>query len=68
MAINKEAINDDQLDAVSGGTILPYQVQPGDTLATIAAKYHVSVEQLAKWNNIQDPGMLRAGTPLKIKF
>ena len=53
---------------VSGGSILPYRVQPGDSLKAIAEKYHVSVDQLMKWNDIKDPSYLTTGTTLKIKF
>ena len=68
MAVNKVALNDDEMDAVSGGSILPYRVQPGDSLDDIARKYHVTTEQLIKWNHIQDPTMLTVGQQLKIKF
>ena len=36
---------DEQLEKVPGGTVLPYVVQPGDSLRMIANKYHVSIEQ-----------------------
>ena len=68
MAVNKVALNDDEMDAVSGGSILPYRVQPGDSLDDIARRYHVTTEQLIKWNHIQDPTVLTAGQQLKIKF
>lgn len=68
MSMEKYALNDDQMDLVSGGSILPYRVQPGDTLGAIAKKYNVTIEQLMKWNNIQDPNMLTIGQQLKIKF
>lgn len=68
MTTDKIAMNDDQLDAISGGTMLPYRVQPGDSLAAIAAKYHVSVEELARWNNIKDPSMIAVGQQIKVKF
>jgi len=66
--MNKMAMNDDQLDNVSGGTILPYEVLPGDTLEVIAGKYNVLVDDLKKWNGIQDSNMLMAGQKLKVKF
>ncbi len=66
MTMNKMA--DDELNAVSGGTILRYQIQPGDTLDKIAAMYHVSTEQLMKWNHLQDPNKLDAGKPIEVKF
>ena len=68
MAMNKVAMNDDDLNAVSGGTILRYQVQPGGTLDKIAAMYHVSTEQLMKWNHLQDPNKLETGKPIEVKF
>lgn len=68
MAMDKMAMNDDQLDAVTGGTILPYVVQPGDSLAEIARKYHVTVEQLMKWNHITNPDILSVGQQLKVLF
>ncbi len=68
MAMNKVALNDDEMDAVSGGSILPYRVQPGDSLDDIARKYHVTTEQLIKWNHIQNPTVLTTGQQLKIKF
>ena len=66
MTMNKMA--DDDLDFVSGGTILRYQVQPGDTLDKIAAMYNVPTELLMKWNNIQDANKLDASKPIQVKF
>ena len=68
MALDKVAMNDEQLDVISGGSILPYRVQAGDSLTSIAKKYNVTVDQLMKWNNIQDAGTLTVGQQLKIKF
>lgn len=65
---NKLAMNDDELDLVSGGTILPYIVQLGDSLQTIAAKFHVTPEQLADWNNLQNTNSIDAGQRLNIKY
>ena len=63
-----DGIHSDAAVAVSGGTILPYVVQPGDNLQTIAAKYHVTPEQLAKWNDLGNTNNVQAGQQLKIKF
>ena len=68
MTMNKTALSDEVLDAVGGGTILPYQVQYGDTLEKIAGIYHVSEDDLKKWNNIQNPDVLLVGQQLVIKF
>lgn len=68
MAMNKVAMNDEEMDQVTGGSILPYSVQSGDTLAKIAKKYNVTLEQLIKWNDIKNPDMITVGQQLKIKF
>ncbi len=68
MAVNKVAMNDEEMDQVTGGSILPYAVQSGDTLAKIAKKYNVTMEQLIKWNDIKNPDMITVGQQLKIKF
>ena len=68
MAVDKQALNDENLDQVSGGTILRYRVQPGDNLNAIAQKYHVTVEQLMQWNKIKDPNEITTSQQLKIKF
>lgn len=68
MAMNKVAMNDDEMDLVTGGSILPYAVKSGDTLAKIAKKYNVTLEQLMKWNDIKNPDFITVGQQLKIKF
>ena len=68
MTSEKINLNDEQMNEVTGGTILPYRVEKNDTLEKIALKYHVSVEQLMRWNNIEDPGVLTAGMLLKVKY
>ena len=68
MALDKQALNDETMDQVSGGTILRYRVQPGDNLNAIAQKYHVTVEQLMEWNKIKDPNAIVTSQQLKIKF
>ena len=61
-------MNDEQMDQITGGTILPYRVQPGDSLDDIAKKYNVTPAQLIKWNNLQGTSALQVGQQLKIKF
>ena len=68
MAMDKVAMNDERLDQVTGGSMLPYVVQAGDTLSAIAKKYNVTLEQLMKWNNIKNPDILTIGQRLVIKF
>ena len=66
--MEKDILNDSQLEQVDGGSRIVYQVQPGDTLEAIAKKSGVSLEQLTRWNSIQDPNLLQVGSKLTIKF
>ena len=68
MAMDKVSMNDEQMDQITGGTIIPYRVQPGDSLDDIARKYNVTPDQLIKWNNLQGVSALQVGQQLKIKF
>ena len=68
MTLNKMAIDDDQLDLVSGGSKIPYIVKAGDTINSIAENNSCTVEQLMAWNHIKNPNMLTAGQVLKIKY
>ncbi|MCG8395594.1 N-acetylmuramoyl-L-alanine amidase [Bacillus atrophaeus] len=49
---------------IGGGGVQTYTVQKGDTLSAIARKFGVSVADLQKWNNIQDPNLIRVGQVL----
>ena len=66
--MNASPLNDEVLQDVSGGTQIPYIVAPGDTLEEIAKKFHCTVEQLCRWNNIRNPLDLKAGQKLVIRF
>ena len=43
-----------------------YTVQAGDTLYTIAWRFNVSDEQLARWNNLHKPYALHVGQTLRL--
>jgi len=43
-----------------------YTVQAGDTLYGIATQFNVSWQEIAKANNISDPGSLHEGQEIKI--
>jgi LysM repeat protein len=43
-----------------------YVVQPNETLYDVAAKFHVSIEELARINNITDPTTVKPGDKLLI--
>jgi len=44
-----------------------HTVQPGETLARIALRYQVPIEQIAEQNAIADPDVIRAGDTLQIR-
>lgn len=48
------------------GTILPYQVQAGDSLALIASKFNSTIDDIVKQNNLTDPNAIKVGETLKI--
>ena len=66
--MNAAPLNDEVLQDVSGGTMIPYIVRPGDTVESIAKRFHCTVEQLCRWNNIRNPQDLKAGQKLVIRF
>lgn len=43
-----------------------YQVRPGDTLGNIAEKFQVTIEDLARWNQIQNIHNIVVGQTLRI--
>ena len=68
MSENKSIINDEELNEVTGGTILPYIALPGDSLSSVAKKFHVKEEQICRWNSIAIGSILSAGQKLIIKI
>lgn len=65
---NKKTISEPKKDPSTGsgsnGTI-KYKIKKGDTLTKIASKYHVSVANLKKWNNLKTD-KIREGQTLTI--
>ncbi|MFH1829220.1 MAG: LysM peptidoglycan-binding domain-containing protein [Pseudomonadota bacterium] len=45
---------------------ITHRVSAGETLWDIARKHSVTIAQLQKWNNLNDPSSVRLGTTLKI--
>lgn len=41
-------------------------VEPGETLTSIAEKYSLSVDDLVKWNKIENPDVLDVGQELEL--
>jgi|GEM_PF-3345994 len=50
----------------TSGGIESYKVEAGDTLGEIAKKFNVSLEDLAKANNLEEPYIIYVGQVLKI--
>ena len=73
-----EIINDKELENVSGGwqyangsfvnygNYIVYTVAPGDVLSGIGQRFGVSYQQIAQWNNIKNPDLIRIGQNLTI--
>ena len=68
MIIMTFELKDNDLENVTGGTIIPYLIEAGDTLAAIAKKFNCSVEELQKWNKIENVDKIDVGQKLIIKF
>jgi len=45
-----------------------YQVQPGDTLTDIAARFGTTVEALTHLNGLEDPGVILYGSTLNVPY
>ena len=63
-----EHLNDNVLDAVTGGTILTIPVEEGDTLEKLAEKFHCTVDEICRWNDLKDQNVITVGQKLKFKF
>ena len=48
------------------GAQLVYEIQPGDTLFSIARQFGVTLEELVEINNIENPDLINAGQELVI--
>jgi LysM repeat protein len=47
---------------------IEYEVQPGDTLTDIAARFGTTVEALTHLNGLEDPGVILYGSTLKVPY
>jgi membrane-bound lytic murein transglycosylase D len=43
-----------------------HRVRRGETLSTIAVRYHTSIDRIREANNLRSSGMIRAGQKLRI--
>jgi len=44
-----------------------YRILPGDTLSTVAARQHLAMDNLARWNGLEPPYGIRAGKLLRLE-
>jgi len=51
-------------DGLAGGAV--YRVRAGETLGSIARRYHTSVAQLRAWNGLGPKSVIRSGQSLRI--
>ena len=69
---NKKTISEPKKDPSTGSgsnkspETVKYKIKKGDTLTKIAAKYHVTIAELMKWNNLKNDN-IREGQTLIIK-
>ena len=61
-------MRDEDLEMVIGGSQIPYVIQNGDTLGELAKKFHCSIEDICKWNNIKDPNHIDVNQKLIFKY
>ena len=61
-------LTENELNGVHGGSRIPYIVKDGDTLGALAEKFHCTVEDICKWNQIKDPNKIDVNQKLIIKF
>ena len=67
--IKNNEMNQNELEKAAGGAsgnYIVYTVVKGDSLSRIGTRYHVSVNDLARWNRIANPRLILVGQKLKI--
>ncbi len=75
---NKNMVNENELENVNGGweyangpfvnygSYIVYTVVSGDVLSGIAVRFGVTVAEIAQWNGIANPDVIRVGQQLVI--
>jgi len=62
----KPALNNEQGDRSTSNEIFAYEVEPGDTLSSLAQRFGIKKETLTMENNLWNANSLRTGITLKI--
>jgi len=63
--LNRRRAEIDMAQHTPSGGVTYYKIRQGDTLGAIAKRFHVSVSQLKRWNNLHSDA-IRAGKTLRI--
>ena len=69
MKNNMQEVNPEELEEAAGGAgkgYFIYTVVKGDSLSRIAKRYHVTVNDLVRWNGIENPRLILIGQKLVI--
>lgn len=66
MTIKEQMRIDDIFSKYQGTEKITYKVTSGDTLSRIASEHNVTVDQLVKWNNIENKNLIHVGQLLTI--
>ena len=69
MKSNMQEINSEEMEEIAGGAgghWIVYTVVKGDSLSRIGTRYHVTVDDLVRWNRIANPRLILVGQKLKI--
>ena len=67
LAVNSSASGASPAPTASTASTAKYTVRSGDTLSSIAGKYHVTTGQLQGWNHISNPSSIHSGQVLVVK-
>ena len=59
---NKKTISEPKKVPPTNPETIKYKIKKGDTLTKIANKYHVSVDDLKKWNNLKNDNIFEGKT------
>ena len=70
MKNNMQEVNPEMMEEAAGGAAggrwIVYTVVKGDSLSRIGTRYHVTVNDLVRWNGIKDKNLIYVGQEIKI--
>ena len=63
-----EKLSTNELEEVTGGTVVPYIAKGNENMQELFKKNHCSEEQFLRWNNLQSLSQIQPGQKLIFKF